>query len=167
MDPESRRGIQINETIDSGASDVNGAKGKGEVDYVSGSCKRSHQRSLDDRKRREARYLQRDSTFQSISGNGLPFLRYALFKSLKFTHIRQLSSCFFTITGFDSQLWRLSPFLFPYRKGGGKEDSSNPIHGARNDKIPSGWRNSHIAEQQDHPTRMLNGFGTRSTVVCH
>nr|GEY25518.1 ribonuclease H-like domain-containing protein [Tanacetum cinerariifolium] len=27
----------------------------------------------------------------------------------------------------------------------------------------SGWRNSHIVEQQDHPARMLNGFRTRST----
>nr|GEW58859.1 reverse transcriptase domain-containing protein [Tanacetum cinerariifolium] len=34
---------------------VNGTKGKRGVDYVSGSCKRSHQRSLDDRKGREAR----------------------------------------------------------------------------------------------------------------
>nr|GEZ87731.1 reverse transcriptase domain-containing protein [Tanacetum cinerariifolium]GEZ88075.1 reverse transcriptase domain-containing protein [Tanacetum cinerariifolium] len=48
------------------------------------------------------------------------------------------------------------------RKARGKEDLSNPIHGAQNDKIPSGWRNSHIAKQQDHPARMLNGFTTRS-----
>nr|GEV12827.1 reverse transcriptase domain-containing protein [Tanacetum cinerariifolium] len=41
-------------------------------------------------------------------------------------------------------------------KARGKEDPSNSIRGAWNNKILSGWRNSHIAEQQDHPTRMLN-----------
>nr|GEY05077.1 reverse transcriptase domain-containing protein [Tanacetum cinerariifolium] len=50
-------------------------------------------------------------------------------------------------------------------KAMGKEDPSNPIRGARNNKIPSGWRNSHIAKQQDHPAIMLNGFRTRSTAA--
>nr|GEZ61902.1 reverse transcriptase domain-containing protein [Tanacetum cinerariifolium] len=54
MDPESRRGIERNETIDSGTFDVNGAKGKGGVDYVSGSCERGHQSSIDDREGWEA-----------------------------------------------------------------------------------------------------------------
>nr|GEV35682.1 reverse transcriptase domain-containing protein [Tanacetum cinerariifolium] len=55
--------------------------------------------------------------------------------------------------------------IWPLGKARGKEDLSNPIHGARNDKNPSGWRNSHIVEQQDHPARMLNGFRTRSTAA--
>nr|GEY67811.1 hypothetical protein [Tanacetum cinerariifolium] len=44
----------------------------------------------------------RDSAFQSISGSEKPSLGHALFKSLKSTHVLQLSSCFFTHTGFDS-----------------------------------------------------------------
>ncbi|GJS50844.1 hypothetical protein Tco_0624206 [Tanacetum coccineum] len=54
-----------------------------------------------------------------------------------------------------------------YRKTRGKEDQGYPIHGTRNAKIPSGWRNSHIAEQQDHPARMLDGFRTRGAAACH
>nr|GEW29571.1 reverse transcriptase domain-containing protein [Tanacetum cinerariifolium] len=52
--PGSRRGIQRNETIDSVTFDVNGAKGKGGVNYVYGRCKRGHQRSIDDREEWEA-----------------------------------------------------------------------------------------------------------------
>ncbi|GJZ86432.1 hypothetical protein Tco_0658042 [Tanacetum coccineum] len=54
-----------------------------------------------------------------------------------------------------------------YRKTGGKEDPGNPVHGTRNVKIPSGWRDSHITEQQDRPTRMLNGFKIRGAAACH
>nr|GEV92558.1 reverse transcriptase domain-containing protein [Tanacetum cinerariifolium] len=53
-----------------------------------------------------------------------------------------------------------SSVSFMGRKAGGKEDSSNFIHSTRNDKIPSGRGDSHIAEQQDHSARMLNGFRT-------
>nr|GEU87787.1 reverse transcriptase domain-containing protein [Tanacetum cinerariifolium] len=75
------------------------------------------------------------------------------------------------LVGFSGEtIWPLGQISFLVKIGDeehstGKEDPSKPIHGARNDKIPSGWRNSHIAEQQDHPAIMLNGFGTRSTAV--
>ncbi|GKD48522.1 hypothetical protein Tco_1277498 [Tanacetum coccineum] len=65
-------------------------------------------------------YLQRDSTFQSISGSGYPSLGHALFTSLKSTHILQLSSCFFTIIGavnflHDALYEGLSPLLYVFR----------------------------------------------------
>nr|GEV45228.1 retrovirus-related Pol polyprotein from transposon opus [Tanacetum cinerariifolium] len=65
--------------------------------------------------------------------------------------------------GSSSEILSPSPYNGIIGRSGGKKDPSNPIHGARNDKIPSCWQNSHIAEQQDYPIRMLNGFGTRST----
>ncbi|GKF45535.1 hypothetical protein Tco_0135337, partial [Tanacetum coccineum] len=53
-----------------------------------------------------------------------------------------------------------------YKKARGKEDPGNPIYGPWNDKIPSGWRNSYVAEQQDHPARVHDGFRTRGAAAC-
>ncbi|GJS94569.1 reverse transcriptase domain-containing protein [Tanacetum coccineum] len=46
-----------------------------------------------------------------------------------------------------------------------KENPGSSIHGSRNAKIPSDRRNGYITEQQDHSTRMHNGFRTRSATA--
>ncbi|GKB94695.1 hypothetical protein Tco_0980832 [Tanacetum coccineum] len=52
-----------------------------------------------------------------------------------------------------------------YREAGGKEDQGSSIHSPQNAKILSDWWNGHITEQQDHSTRMHNGFRTRGTAA--
>ncbi|GJX90694.1 reverse transcriptase domain-containing protein [Tanacetum coccineum] len=47
----------------------------------------------------------------------------------------------------------------------GKENPGSSIHGSRNAKIPSDRRNGYTTEQQDHSTRMHNGFRTRSATA--
>ncbi|GKA53487.1 hypothetical protein Tco_0746802 [Tanacetum coccineum] len=65
------------------------------------------------------------------------------------------------LVGFNGEI------IWPLGEARGKEDPGNPIHDPWNAKIPSGWRNSYIAEQQDHPTRVHDGFRTRGATTCH
>ncbi|GJW66507.1 hypothetical protein Tco_0120931 [Tanacetum coccineum] len=45
-----------------------------------------------------------------------------------------------------------------HRKAMSKENSSSPVNGSWNVKIPSLMRNTHTAKQQDYPTRMHDGL---------
>nr|GEW88703.1 reverse transcriptase domain-containing protein [Tanacetum cinerariifolium] len=51
------------------------------------------------------------------------------------------------------------------REARSKENPGNSVHNPLNAKIPSGRRNGYITKQQDHSTRMHNGFRTRDAAV--
>ncbi|GJT96138.1 hypothetical protein Tco_1091656 [Tanacetum coccineum] len=53
-----------------------------------------------------------------------------------------------------------------HRKAMSKENSSSPVNGSWNVKIPSLRRNTHTAKQQDYPTRMHDGLRIGGTTLA-
>nr|GEU91227.1 reverse transcriptase domain-containing protein [Tanacetum cinerariifolium] len=66
------------------------------------------------------------------------------------------------LVGFSGEIiWPIGQISLLVRVGDEEHSTSAWIKFMVNDKIPSGRWNSHIAEQQDHSARLLNGFRTR------
>ncbi|GKD63032.1 hypothetical protein Tco_1305140 [Tanacetum coccineum] len=78
------------------------------------------------------------------------------------------------LTGFSGEIiWPMGQILLPitisiqwdHRKAESEEDSSSPVNSSRNSKIPGLRRNTHYAEQHDHPTRMHDALRIRSSTI--
>ncbi|GJZ61267.1 hypothetical protein Tco_0617404, partial [Tanacetum coccineum] len=68
------------------------------------------------------------------------------------------------LVGFSGEIiWSLGQIsLLNYRETRGKENLGSSVYSPRNAKIPNSRRSGYTMEQQDHSTRMHNGFRTRA-----